>query len=620
MESKELPERKYQDKLNKYITIQDIRQANENKYLTLRKKKRHNELEIPIKNIANFLNEKHYNIRVNLLKTNNDDIRNFSIDLERQEYTMKNLICLLNSKNDDEVKFGIYATRIFFQHMATKIHYQKILNQQNNINLNNINHNGYNHLHALNEAQINANEEKKINIYKIGLDEIEKMNMDDNIMEIFLENEIIDYLFQIIKRCQITNEFKDQVNIFECLWIFINMSAIPIKQENQKGKFCSYFFNTDNLNVLLYMLDYKKYPLEIMFNILFLFKNFINYNPLVKQCLIDSHLTSILTDYLKSYYALNVEITTRIFEILHGLYYNNKDIILSVEAYEILFKIFSISLISFRNPTMIKYSLDILKMVSQNNKPQIINLFDNFSLMKLLNGIIFDSPLNNDDVFIDLILDIFYNIISNFTGNIKENFFDTQYLMTFYKNLINKYKEENKIPKYETSENIITSVNNLIFHNYKINIEYILGEGGEILNFIINSIDEVSPNIKYLSIKSLCNILCDNENEYKNGIPINKDILHVIIDKIKKTLIFNYFNCGYIAIQCLFFIIAQCRKQKLDNEFKNILLKEGFKDLLEKVKMKLMNDTKEGKLKKEEEINFNDFIDEINDFLDENKF
>ena len=607
MESKNSLERNYQDKLNKYITIQDIRQANENKYLTLRKKKRYNELEIPIKNTANFLNEKYYNIHINLLKTNNDDIRNFSIDLKRSEYTMKNLICLLNSKNDDEVKFGIYATRIFFQHIATQIHYYKNLNQQNNIN-----HDGFNHLH-------NANEEKKIHNYKIKLNEIEKINIDDNIMEIFLEKEIIDYLFQIIKRCQITNEFKDQINIFESLWIFINMSAIPIKQENQKRKFYSYFFNTDNLNALLYMLDYKKYPLEIMYNILFLFKNFINYNPLVKEYLINTHLTSILTEYLKSAYTLNIEITTRIFEILHGLYSENMNIILSDETYQILFKIFSISLISFRNPTLIRYSIEILRMISRNKKPEIINLFDDFNLMKLLNGIIFDSPINNNEIFINLILDIFYNIISNFTDKIKTNYLDTQHLMVFFHNLINKYNEENITPQYEVYENILTSVNNLIFHNQNINVLYILGEGKEILNFILKSIDDVSPNIKYLGLKSICNILYDDINDNQNGIHINKEILYVIIDKIKKTLVFDYLNCGYIIIQCLYFIILKSKKQKLVNEFRNLFLKEGFKDLLVKIKIKLMNDTKEGNLTKEEETNFYNFIAEINDFLDENE-
>ena len=616
MESKNSLERNYQDKLNKYITIQDIRQANENKYLTLRKKKRHNELEITIKNKANFLNEKQYNIHVNLLKTNNDNIRNFFIDLERPDYTMNNLKVLLNSKNDDEVKYGLYATRIFFRHIATLIHYQKYYNQQNSIDLNNINynHDAYNHLHILDEEKKKVNGEKKIPVHKISMNEIEKIKIDDNIMGIFLEKEIIEYLFQIIKRCQMINEIKDQINIFECLWIFINMSAIPIKQENQKIKFYSYFFNKDNLNALLYMLDYKKYPLEIIYNILFLFKNFINCSSIMKECLVNSPLTTILTNYLQSAQALNIEITTRIFEILHGLYYENMSISLSEEAYKMLFKIFSLSLVSFKNPTMIKYSLEILKMVSHKGGSGIIDLFDDYNLMKVLNNIIFNSPISNNEIIINLILDIFYNIITNYTNNIKMNFFETQYLMVFFNNLIIKFNAEKATFTFNISENILTSVNNLIYHNHKINIEYILGDGKEILNLILKSIDDVSPKIKHLGLKSICNMLCNRE------ITINKELLLVIIDKIKQTLIIDYENCSYINVQCIFFVIEQCKKQKLDNKLRNLLLKSGVKDLLEKVKIQLMNDTKQGNMKKEEMINFYNYIAEINEFLDEVDF
>ena len=42
------------------------------------------------------------------------------------------------------------------------------------------------------------------------------------------------------------NEKSDQMNIYECLYILINMSAIYSNNENQKLIFYSYFFIEDN--------------------------------------------------------------------------------------------------------------------------------------------------------------------------------------------------------------------------------------------------------------------------------------------------------------------------------------------------------------------------------------
>ena len=115
MESRYKPRENYVDKMKSFISFKNISNSNENKYLTLRKIKKNAENNLHAKITLHLLDEYHYRINLNSLSTNNDGIRNFSIDLNKPEITMNNLKALLNSKNDDEVKYGIYATRKFFQ-------------------------------------------------------------------------------------------------------------------------------------------------------------------------------------------------------------------------------------------------------------------------------------------------------------------------------------------------------------------------------------------------------------------------------------------------------------------------------------------------------------------------
>ena len=121
MDSNNSPEEELKNKSKTFLDLNNIRKANENKYLTLRKKKRNNEIKKEFKSKFNTLYEHQYSIHLNTLKTDNDDIRNFSIDSTRPEFTIKLLKYLLNSNDDDEVKFGLYAIRKFYQNLLSEI-------------------------------------------------------------------------------------------------------------------------------------------------------------------------------------------------------------------------------------------------------------------------------------------------------------------------------------------------------------------------------------------------------------------------------------------------------------------------------------------------------------------
>ena len=109
MESKFPYNHKYENKSNSDLSFENFRKAKIERNLTLRKQKKDDLNFAKISPKFNFINEKQYLINLNHLNTNNDDIRNFFIDLDKPEFSMSNLKYLLNSKNDDEVKFGIYA-------------------------------------------------------------------------------------------------------------------------------------------------------------------------------------------------------------------------------------------------------------------------------------------------------------------------------------------------------------------------------------------------------------------------------------------------------------------------------------------------------------------------------
>ena len=129
------------------------------------------------------------------------------------------------------------------------------------------------------------------------------------------------------------------------------------------------------------------------------------------------------------------------------------------------------------------------------------------------------------------------------------------------------------------------SVNNLIYSNHESNINYIWGDGIEILKLITDSANSVHPKTRLLGIKSYVNIL------YKLEFSVNMPFLIDILDIIAKTLFNDYENCYNICIQCLYFIVDTCKKQNLNiNDLRNFFLKKGFKELLEKIKIKKMNE------------------------------
>ena len=94
---------------------------------------------------------------------------------------------------------------------------------------------------------------------------------------------------------------------------------------------------------------------------------------------------------------------------------------------------------------MVKYCLDILEMLSQKDIPQVIESFSDYNLLKALNNIIFDRPLLNNEIFINMITEIFYNLILKDNDKLRKEIIDPGYLLTFFNNLIIKSKKEKKI-------------------------------------------------------------------------------------------------------------------------------------------------------------------------------
>jgi len=610
MESGFVKERKYKDHINSFQSSLDFCEKSKNKRLTLRKQNKKIIESLSIRNKSNLMNEHKYQIHLNLLKTNNDSIRNFFIDLNRQEYTMNNLKYLLDSKNDDEVKFGLYATRIFFQNLVREIYYDNPSINHNHIHIHkNINHNNSKNHIQLNGIQNNVFEENKIPLYKIDKNKIAKSNSNYNkILELFLENDIIHLLFEIIKKCQLKNEKSDQINIFECLWILININAMPHEKEDSKLNFYSIFVQKDNLLSLISLIDSKKIPQEIIINDLSLLSNICLDNDAIKNILINSSLTSYLFTYLTTEPNLNSDVTIKVFRLLYELYLNCEEE-MDIEAYIILFKIFSISLFSFRNEEMIRYSLEILEMLSSKDVPGLIQYFNDANLLSALNDIIFSQPIEENELKINYILDIFYNLISKSNEKIQRDIMETKILTKFYNQLLIQYKNEEITMNFKVEENILLSLNNIIYFCHDSNVKYIFEEGLEILNFFIKSAESIFKKTRFLGIKSFINILIDLK------IDINNETIKEIANAIIQSLINNYDNCYYICSQCLYLLILQSTKQNYNNELRNCLLRCGTTDLVEKIKIKLLNDSKEKKLTEDEEENYYTFIEDINKFL-----
>ena len=86
-------------------------------------------------------------------------------------------------------------------------------------------------------------------------------------------------------------------------------------------------------------------------------------------------------------------------------------------------------------------------------------------------------------------------------------------------------------------------------------------------------------------------------------------------NSIIQALVNDYVDCYYVCAQGLAVLIRKCIKQNLDNELRSFLLIKGTNELVEKIKVKIMNDKKNTKLKEEDEIEYYNIIDVINQFL-----
>lgn len=595
MDSNNSPEEELKNKSKTFLDLNNIRKANENKYLTLRKKKRNNEIKKEFKSKFNTLYEHQYSIHLNTLKTDNDDIRNFSIDSTRPEFTIKLLKYLLNSNDDDEVKFGLYAIRKFYQNLLSEIsRHNELNNDANKIG------------EAMNGLQINLNGIGKFPLYKLDKDKlVKKTNL---IMELFLNNDIINLLFQVIQRSLNKYEIKYHTNIYECFWILINMSAVKLTHIDYENKFNSSFVREDNLETLLTLIDPQKYPPEIIYNVLILLGNITYGNPLIKEVMVHSSLTSILFDFLKKTDKINTEITLKIFRLLYTLY-DNCAYEMNIEAYQILFKIFSLCLKSFKNNDMVSYSLSILSTLSSKPIPEVINCFDDLELMCILNDIIIQNPIKNNEININKILDIFCNIVGANNDRINKHIVEPGLLTLFYNNLLIKYNKEDVIINFKIEENIIIALNNIIYYNYNNSIKYIFGEGKEILKFFLRASKSVFPKARFFGLKSFVNMFINID------IDVNIELLNEIVNSVFLTLYNDYDRCYYISCQCLAIIINLSKKQKVHNDLKFYMQKTGIGDLMEKVKTQILNDSKSNKIKKEDIENYMNFLEEIKDFL-----
>ena len=253
--------------------------------------------------------------------------------------------------------------------------------------------------------------------------------------------------------------------------------------------------------------------------------------------------------------------------------------------------------------------MDILSNLSSKDIPEIIECFTDTNLLASLNNIIASRPIDKNELTIKLILDIFYNIISKNDDKIKKELIETSMLITFYNNLLIKYKKEKICFNYKIEENIVLSLNNIIYMNSDNSIRYILNEGIEIWNFLMSLANCIFPNSKYNGIRALVNILINL------NFDINYDILKEIANSFIHGLFISFDNCCYICTQGLHLVIEKCTIQKSDNEIRNFLIMKGANELIEKVKIRMMNDAKNDLLIKEEGEKFFGFLDDIEQFL-----
>ena len=564
------PEKTYEDRMNNNITMEEFRSQNVNKILTLRKAKHNKDTISSIKGRMNFLYEPHYSIHLHLLKTDNDDIRNFNIDLNNVNNTMNKLKYLLTSKDDDEVKYGLYATRKHFQFLIRGLYH---------------------------------NENIKDNL--ISKSDIEKN--DNNELEIFIDNNIINLLLDIIKNNIGKYEIKNFINIYEVLWILINMTVIPPKNKVKIIEFFKNFTKNENLNNFLTLIQNVNTPQEIVNNILILLSNISHDEPVIINILIKSNLTAAILFYLKTNQKINIEILNKIYRLLNNLYKSNYTN-LSIDAYKTIFKIGSLPLYNFKKKEIIKNCLEILLMLSKLNYPEIGQCFNDLKLMGALNDIIFNDNIEDNEQIIAIIIDIFYYLVLKASEDFKKNLIYSGSFPKFYNNLLKKYKNEKKIMDFQTEENFLYSINNIILFNHTDMVKFLVGEGKDILNYFIECSVSMYKRTRKLGIKSLVNVLNKDEE-----IEININFIYDMVNSIITTLgIDEFSDCFYLCTQVIRLIIERSKTMNFYKELKQHLNKNGFVNFLDKIEIKLLNDKQFKDFEKDEE---KIIIKEIKEFL-----
>ena len=119
------PIKKYEDRMNKGLSLENIRNEKFDKILSLRKEKRRKDNITNIRDKMNLIYESQNKIYINHLKTNNDDIRNFFINIHEAEKSVIKLKYLLNSSDDNEIKFALYALRTFYKYLLDEEYNKK---------------------------------------------------------------------------------------------------------------------------------------------------------------------------------------------------------------------------------------------------------------------------------------------------------------------------------------------------------------------------------------------------------------------------------------------------------------------------------------------------------------
>ena len=541
------PERKFQDKMERDFSIKTLRNNQANIKLSLRKEKRNKDMLLSLKEKINIIYEQHYSIRLHLLKTNNDEIRNFSIDIKNPEESMSKLKYLLSSKDDNEVKYGLYTIRKFFQDLVRELY-------KNNYPIS----------------------------FTITKEEI-KTSSD---YDIFIKNNIINILFEVLSNNINNNEKSSHINIYEIIWIFINMANVSPQKESLKYEFLKTVLDQNNFNILINLINVN-IPQEIIYNILVFFINIIfeEENAFI-EIFVKSKLTQILMDYLKTNRKMNQEILIKIYKLLFILYnkYNN----LGIESYKIMFKIFSLPLYIFQNKEILEYSLKMLILLTQKKQPQIDFCFNNPNLFSALYRIALDNPIESNEIIINSILDIFTNLIE--TNNMElQKAINSGSLLSFYNDLLIKYKNERIIKQSEIEKNLIVSINNLLLFGQINVLKYIIGEGVEIMNFFMDTAKSIFRGMKLQGIKSLLNILMNDYNYNIVDIKIIYDMVNITIHTFN---LIEYNNCYSYCAKIIALIIDKSEKMNFNNELKNYLNYKGYINFMNKFENELLNNYK----------------------------